>query len=332
MSRQNEDGTMNSQSKCEQMQMDMDAMVEGQLDSATRAQIEAHVAMCDECRGQLEIINALREERPPQPEQRSFDGVRRNVIEQLRREAKESRGSLLDRIGAMLRVPAFAMALMGVGVAAGLLIPRMFDRTVTPPAEPVVASSTDGGIVQEISLAASKHRQLEDIENSPYTYSNVQIRESGAARVQLSFDVARHVDVTLPKNDPLLTEVLVQSLLTNESVGTRLKAVEYSGNVLEPRVRETLIRTMLADENLAVRLQAQTKLAVQSGDAEIMRSMLAVLQGEVSVPMRLAAIDYLTTSRIEPERLRTAIDAGPGDAKAAVIQRASLYLDQRVEK
>lgn len=318
---------MNEQFTCEQLQMDMDAMVEGQLDSATRALIETHVAGCEDCRGQLSMLQSLREGRTPQPDPREFEAMRRAVVEQIQLDEKQARGTLLDRIGAMLRVPAFAMALIGVGVAAGLLMPRMFHRSVEPE-RAVVASGPRSGIVQEISLAASKHRQLEDIENSQYTYSKVQVRASGADRVQLSFVVARHVEVTLPKNDPLLTEVLLQSLLTNEPVGTRLKAVEYSGNVLEPRVRETLIRTMLTDENLAVRLQAQTKLAVQSGDADVVQSMLAVLQSEVSVPMRLAAIDYLTTSRVEPERLRLAIDSGPGDAKAAVIQRASHYLDR----
>jgi hypothetical protein len=101
-----------------------------------------------------------------------------------------------------------------------------------------------------------------------------------------------------------------------------LKAIEKAENVLDPKIRGALVKAMLQDPNLGVRLQAQEKLAQRPGDAEIEAAQLAVLENEESVRMRLVAIDYLTRSRVDPDRLEKAVEAGAPDGRV----KASEYI------
>jgi hypothetical protein len=179
-----------------------------------------------------------------------------------------------------------------------------------------------------IQTVARSHNDYEDIVNSPFVYTNVRVTEGNAGMVNLSFDVSRHLDLTLKRRDPLVTEVLVQSLIEPSGVGTRLNAIEIADNVLDPKIKKSLIVAMLHDENLAVRMSAQLKLFEHPGDPEIADSLLAVLERESSVRMRLVSIDYLTNSKIQPERLRQAITSGTREGSEAVLVKASQYLNQ----
>jgi hypothetical protein len=163
---------------------------------------------------------------------------------------------------------------------------------------------------------------------SPFLYTNVHVTERNAGMVNLSFDVSRHLDLTLKKRDPLVAEVLVQSLIEPSGVGARLNAIAIADNVPDSKIKKSLIVAMLHDDNLAVRMTAQSKLVEHPGDPEIVESLLAVVKQEPSVRMRLVAIDYLTNLRIQPERLRRAITAGTPEGSEAVLVKAGPYLNQ----
>jgi len=100
----------------------------------------------------------------------------------------------------------------------------LFTLHMAPRAEHVLAvdSSADALAV------AARNADFEDVANSPYVYSNVQVGESSGEKIRLSFDVSRHLDLDLAKSDPLVTEVLVQSLIQPASIGTKLKAIDTS--------------------------------------------------------------------------------------------------------
>lgn len=156
--------------------------------------------------------------------------------------------------------------------------------------------------------------------------SNLRAAEGAGGRVRLSFDAARRVDLELDRRDPLLSELLAQSLLGPTPVGTRLRAIDLAPSELAPRVRQALIAAMRGDENLGVRLAAQERLAAHPHDDEIGGAMLEVLEREPSVQMRLAAIDYLAASGVGAERLARAIDAGEPEGVPAVRVHAGAYL------
>jgi hypothetical protein len=188
------------------------------------------------------------------------------------------------------------------------------------------AGNPDIVLAGQMQREARRNTGLEDVENSPFRYANVSVEEAGDERIRLSFDVSRHLELTVPENDPLVTEVLVQSMLDAGSVGAKLEAIDRADNVLDPRVRGALVKAMLSDPNLGVRLEAQKKLAGRPGDREIAEALLAVLENEESVQMRLVAIEYLTQSRVDPKLLEKAVEAGEPAGRGAVRVKAADYI------
>jgi hypothetical protein len=140
----------------------------------------------------------------------------------------------------------------------------------------------------------------------------------------LSFDVSTHLELVRDKSDPLVAEILVQSLVNPAPVGTRLEAISLVRS-MEPKVRGALIAAMLEDESLPVRIAALEKLVGQPIDPATEAAFLKVLEIEESVQMRLLAIDYLAKERVAPEVLESAILAGQPEAGSALFVRAQDY-------
>ncbi|HEY0789396.1 MAG TPA: hypothetical protein VGE86_12185, partial [Thermoanaerobaculia bacterium] len=229
----------------------------------------------------------------------------------------------------LFRLPvAAAVALAVAGAALFAAGGWIAARAGVGPAPTRLAAAGNPDIVlaRQMQREARRNTGLEDVENSTFRYANVRVEEAGEERVRLSFDVSRHLELTVPKTDPLVTEVLVQSMLDTGSVGAKLEAIDRADNVLDPRVRGALVKAMLTDPNLGVRLEAQKKLAQRPGDPEIADALLAVLENEESVQMRLVAIEYLTRSRVDPQRLEKAVEAGEPAGRGAVRVKARDYI------
>jgi hypothetical protein len=119
--------------------------------------------------------------------------------------------------------------------------------------------------------------------------------------------------------------VLVQSMLQDDSLGTRLNSINHAADLPDPRVTEALILVMLDDPSLPVRMKAMSTLEAASATRRIEEAMLQVLRGEDSVQMRLQAIDYLAREGTPSEELQRAIDAAPPPQQFALRARAQRY-------
>jgi hypothetical protein len=161
------------------------------------------------------------------------------------------------------------------------------------------------------------------LDGTPFTYSNLQIRPASEDQVTMSFDIASRLELVRPKDDPLVTEVLVGSLDSGGSVGSRLQAIALASDRLDPGVREALVKAMIEDSKVAVRLKALERL---SREPRLESAFLEVLRRDESVQMRLLAIDYLTEHRVDPEQLQRALAAAGSGGDTAVRLRARTYL------
>jgi hypothetical protein len=286
-----------------------------------------HLESCSACSDVFEALGRLQnEDLHPEPSAEEFLSARRRVMRKIRggRDRTFSRGFSLPHF--VLRPAAIVFCALGMLVLGFFLGNRMM-----PPEIRSAGSNPGPGsdiFMQAIKNVAESHAVYDDIVNSPFTYTNVRISKGTAGMVSLSFDVSRHLSLTLGKNDPLLTEVLVQSLIEPSGVDTRLAAISIAGTAPDPKIKKSLIYAMLRDQNLAVRMTAQSKLVEHRGDAEIIESLMTVLEQEPSVQMRLVAIDYLTNSKIQSERLQRAITTGKREGNDAVLVKASQYLNQ----
>lgn len=313
---------------CDATQHQIDLAFAGELPDEERPNLMRHVDECTDCHSYYDVVEELASPTIEEPDEAGYLAMRREVIRTIRREAAEDapKPSWFP-LGVFSRAGGFALALAVAGIlfALGVLAGRTGAAAPASEASRQPASA-DVVLARQIGTAAKNNRALRDVENSPFRYSNVRIEERDGEQLHLSFDVSRHLDLTLRRDDPLVTEVLVQSVLDPSSVGTQLKAISEAENVLDPRVRGALVKAMLHDPNLGVRLQAQARLVETANHDETSAAMLSVLEREASVQMRLVAIDYLAGSRIDPQRLERAVAAGEPEGRAAVYVKARNYI------
>jgi len=191
-----------------------------------------------------------------------------------------------------------------------------------------VSGDRAASLADEIRRDAARRTSLAAAADSPYLFSNVRAAAGDDGRVRLAFDVARHLEVEVGREDPLLAAVLTDALLAPGSPGYRLAAIEAAPRRLDPRVKQALLVALADDESLAVRLRAQQRLAALAGDAEVTEAMLRLLAEDGAVELRFAAIDYLAGNQVAPERLESAIRSRADAGDRALLVRARDYLSR----
>lgn len=313
---------------CREFEPLIDRAQAGEASEEEREALLDHIESCSDCSDVFEAIGRLRHaDLHPEPTEEDLLSMRRAVIREIRHKRSHRESQKDFSAVSFFMHPASLAVTALVILAIGYFLGAGFKVINIDKGEAQIAASPDQ-FMSTIKTVAQSHDAYEDIMNSPFTYSNVRLIEGEAGMVNLSFDVSRSLDLSLRKDDPLLTEVLVQSLIEPSGVDTRLMAISVTQNVLDPKIKKSLILAMLNDETLAVRMTAQSKLTEISGDSEVNDAFLTVLEREPSVRMRLVAIDYLTNSSIQPARLEQAITAGKPEGSNAVLVKASQYLNQ----
>lgn len=307
--------------ECERFEAGLDGLIAGTVSGKEQEELLAHAAACDDCAAALDLLQELGENEIPDPREFELASMRRAVRRQIERERHAPR-PWVKWAGV-----AMAAVLATIVFASGLLVGRGTAARQQIAGTPITASGPGDPLTRQIKAEAVQNLKLSDVENSPYTYSNVEIADGGNGALQLSFDVSRHLELTARRNDPLVAEVLAQSLLEPAPVGEKLRTISYAEKVADPKIRAALIRSMRTDASLPVRLKAQERLVQYRGDRAVEQALLDVLEKEESVQMRLMAIDYLTSNRVSPKVLREAIASSRPDGSSALYLRAADYIN-----
>jgi hypothetical protein len=312
---------MDTPTNCRDFENALDRELAEGLPGLAQGEREAlldHLESCAGCSALFDLLTAVKSEPlHDEPSEHEMARMRRDVLAQL------PAGGAVPRHAAP---PAFRWAL-AAGAALALFGGGLWLGRAT-------ANARQAG--RAIDLVAAARLSPAELRRAGYRFAAATVEESGADRLHLTFDVARTVELDVDRADPLVTEVLVQSLAAPPDVGSRLRAVASAGErgsrpgsmgPLEPRVRQALVEVMRRDESVGVRLAAQERLATLDRDPAVVDAMLDLLAGDDPVPMRLAAIDYLARNRVEPARLSRALAAGSGAGERALIVHAADYLE-----
>ena len=274
----------------------------------------AHARTCATCAGVVAQDAELRALRPDGLSVLEGDGLRGSVLRELRAGARLRQGyggqAPLSWMAVAVRAVA-AVLLLAVGVAAGRLW---------------AGSADERPLADHIQQAALDGRTLADVQNSPYTFTNVAFQPLGDDQLVVGFDVSTHVEVTARRSDPLVRQLAVQAMLNPSSLGSRLKAIGYAEGVEDRAVMQALRIAVLNDPDTAVRLRALDALAPYTSDPDVQSTLLSVLGTSGSVPMRLRAIDYLVKSEIDPQKMRVAVASLDPVADAAALVKAAAYI------
>jgi hypothetical protein len=309
--------------RCKKFEKLIKEYISGELSSTKKSSLQAHLKECKSCRGIFELHQILEKDLVTFPEvtEESFVKMRQNVIRNIRRKESEIPipwyQVIVDQLTYFLRKPAFVAA-----VAVVLFLVGFFSRNLIIPSN----GDTNSAFIRQINYSAEKNDNLAAVENSPYLYSDVKFRDLDGQNIALSFNVTTHLELTRKKDDPLVKEVLTQSLLNQESVGNRLNALSYAKEIIDPKIKEALIYTMENDPSISVRMEAMTSLAGYPNDEEIQSAFLKILGEEEQVQMRLMAIEYLTNNQTDEKLLKDAIKELNQPKDAAVRYKLNQYL------
>jgi hypothetical protein len=187
------------------------------------------------------------------------------------------------------------------------------------------------GFLKQINLIASENKQLADVQNSPYRYSNVSFNEIDARNIALSFDVSTHMELVRPKSDPLVREVISQALINPSRSGSELKVISVSENMLDKKIKEALIFSLHNAPMLAVRMKSLNSLLKYKNDADVAEACLKVLRQEESVQLRLLVLDYLQEIKFDRNTLKAALAGVDLRNSPAVLLKADRYIEQQTD-
>ncbi|HJQ98084.1 MAG TPA: HEAT repeat domain-containing protein [Candidatus Polarisedimenticolaceae bacterium] len=273
---------------------------ESMLDKDVSALL-AHAADCETCRGLLALHGDLAEagRSAPEPDDADLDHRQERVLREIR----------LRRARRPVRYAALAAGVV-LPFALGLVLGRALPRSGSTPR-----------LLDTLHAEAASNHGLTEVEDSPFTYSNVSYSRLPGDRVALDFDVTTHLTSVESPRSPLVREVLAQSLLNPASVGERLKAMSFAASGLEPKLEKAVLFALRNDESVAVRLAALTVLVGRLDDEEVRSSLIASLRDDPSVQVRLAALESLASHRVDPRRIREAIHERPEAGNEALMVR-----------
>ena len=284
-------------SDCQSHEATLEAYVAGERDESVIGPLIQHSLRCQDCRRLLELHRDLcnLSSANPVPGPVEFDALRERVLSKIA-VGKRRGGAWIRVVGAV----AASILLFVVGLLAG--------RSLAGGALP-------NRLAQAVSAEAAANRDLADVENSRFTYSDVSFRRLEGEQVALDFNLTTHLQLVEPAHSELVREVLVHSLLHPSSTGSRLKAISLAASHPGPKVTEALIFALRRDPNLAVRLQALTILSDQMHEPQVQLALLHALRQDESVQVRLVALECLAAESVAPDRIRRAIQENerPGD-------------------
>jgi len=269
-----------------------------ELDEDEKYLLDQHLAICAECREQLDEIKEIQQAAgsPREPSETLLQQARRELRIGLRHREPERRGWLGDWNWSWL-VPSFRTAVAGtvclvLGLTGGHLVYRQ------PPAD-------DNSLITRPVVRG--------LPGSPGNISVGNIRfidaDASDGNVEFTYEATAPVHLRGSINDPLIQDVLSEALVDAQNPGVRLRAVSVLNTVQlkqpDADVKRALITALKMDENNGVRKQALAALENFPVDNEIRDALLFVLNNDPNPAMRIAAIDAIRTERYrDPEVLR----------------------------
>jgi len=290
------------------------------LDENENTILNKHTSVCRECAGLMLVHHNIGQTRKNfrMPSSDEFRTMRQNTLRQIRLTDSPKVNSLLDQFrGLFVKVEfAYALALLFLIFSLYNLYDSEKDQGSIPSA-----------LVEQIDYTARQNQSLSDIENSPYTYTDIEIKEMDDRQIHLGFNVSTYMELIRDKNDALVKEILAQSIINSQQTGAKLTTIAYAEELMDPKLKETLLYVLLNDPDLAVRLKALNILTNYANDDRIQDTFLSVLKNEESVQMRLTVLDYLTANKTESDLIIRELSTAKTKINQAVLIKAQEYID-----
>ena len=195
---------------CDAFETSFQALMEGNPDFAQLEIIVEHCKTCADCRELFELHKTLGDlgGRFDEMESADLEETRAVIIEKAAAKNRTRRRfSMRPFAGTMpfpLR-PLAAAAVLAIVFVLGFAVSRIGNRS---PAQ-----------AKELIAESLINESLKDIRRSPYTFSNVAVKELSNDSVTLVFDVTRRVEIVQPPQSEMVKEILMHSLANPYETG-----------------------------------------------------------------------------------------------------------------
>jgi hypothetical protein len=304
-------------SGCERFERLIEEYLGGEISPGDLETLERHSMTCPGCRKMMELHRELAgvPEGVSRATEQDFRAMRAAVLRRVGAGRKERKAEPFWRrwAGPLAARPAYALTFAVVLIAVGYVLGRVGSG---PP------EFDDGLLVEEVTRQASLGRGLEGYWDSPFIYSNVNMRPQNGSDVVLSFDITRRVDVATTLESPLAREVLVYAMIDPTNMGSRFEAMTVAGRSMDERLKDALVFILLNDPSMPVRLRSLDILSKHTSDPVVQDALLVSLSQDPSVQVRLLALESLADQQVAPGVIRQAIGETPDESGRAVLHRA----------
>ncbi len=282
--------------------------------------LNEHISTCNDCANYLFLHKNIEQSQKdiPMPSSDEFRIMRQNTLRQIRLSDSSKLTSLINQIKSLFVKVEFAYSIAILFLIFGLY--SLFYPYINQGKIP-------SDLIEQIDYTAQQNHSLSDIENSPYTYSNIEIKEMDDQRIHLGFNVSTYIELTREKNDPLVKEILAQSIINSRQTGAKLSTISYAEEIIDPKLKEILLYVIQNDSDLAVRLKALNILTRYANDDQIQNAFLSVLKKEESVQMRLMVLDYLTANKIDTSLMVRELSTATTRINQPILVKAQEYIE-----
>jgi hypothetical protein len=192
---------------CEKFENGIQALIAGDIDFEQLETLIEHCKSCADCRELFEMHRTLAYlgSRFDELEAVDLEGARRLVVEQVAtKTGPRSRPGRMKTIWA----PLTLRPLTAISIAAVVFILGMIAFYYVDGSTPVAMDITD----QALSSVS-----LTDLENSPYSFSNVAVKYLDNNKISLSFDITKHVAVIEPTDSERVKKILMHAYASSPS-------------------------------------------------------------------------------------------------------------------
>jgi hypothetical protein len=304
-------------SGCDRFEGLIEEYLGGGISPGDLEMLERHAASCPACGKIIELHRQLSgvPDAVPEATEEDFGAMRAAVLERITAAGKTRDTEPFWRRWMALAAagPGYAVAFTALLIALGFFIGRI------SPGQP---EFEDDLLVQEVIRQASLGRGLEGYWESPFTYSNVDLRPQTGGRAILSFDVTRRFDVETSLDSPLTREVLVYAMIDPSNMGSRFEAMAVAERSMDERLKDGLVFILLNDPSMPVRLKSLDILSQHASDPVVQEALLVSVSQDPSVQVRLLALESLADHEVAPDVIRRAIGDTPDESGRAVLNRA----------
>lgn len=262
-----------------------------ELESDEQEKLREHLSSCLTCRKEKESLlelHAVLDRKPSVPPEEALWQVRRALLDKL--SARRNGGRrFADWFSSAHRKDPLAY---GAAAAAMLVLGFL------------------GGYWLALSQPASLPEaasQIDPFSDQGIQVSNVRFQETDpvTGEVELSFDAARHFQISGRVTDSRIQKLLAYALVNEQNPGVRLRAVnaiqsDRSQNGMT-EVQRALLAAVKTDGNVAVRQRALQLLRQYAFTPEVQETLLYVLKTDENPRLRIEAISSLEQALAEEQ-------------------------------